>query len=184
MFARSLLLMCMLAVTSQAEQLTVETAIRDLSHSIEQAPDRRLHLGFGDFKSHSSAQRLKISSLIALEDKQFQELKTLTLKAEYKPAKNYLADDIPNVILFRSKTQDRWVGLYSYPNEGGRQIVVYSQNGDQLTLVDQTNLFSESTPEMTSKRLCLYIPGLVDTTLIKRLLEEENKRRKHLLEEK
>ena len=93
-------------------------------------------------------------------------------------------DDIPNVILFRSKASDRWVGLYSYPYEGGRQIVFYSQTGDVLTLVDQTNLFSEDTPKMTSKRLCLYIPGLADATLIKRLLDEDNKRRKQLLEKK
>lgn len=176
--------MCMLAVACQAEPIAVETAIRDFSHSIAQAPDNRLYLGFGDFTSRSSAHILKTSVLIALEDKQFQELKALALKAEYKPAKNYFADDIPNVILFRSKTPNRWVGLYSYPNEGGRQIVLYSQNGDVLTLVDQTNLFSENTPKMTSKRLCLFIPGLADTTLIKRLLDEDNKRRKHLLEEK
>lgn len=174
----------MLAVACQAEQPAVQTAIRDFSHSIEQAGDRRLYLGFGDFTSHSSAHKLKTSSLIALEDKQFQELKALILKAEYKPVKNYLVDDIPNVILFRSKAPDRWVGLYSYPCEGGRQIVFYSQTGDVLTLVDQTNLFSEDTPKMTSKRLCLYIPGLADTTLIKRLLDEDNKRRKQLLEKK
>ena len=177
-----LLLLLVFAAGSHAEQLSEQGAIRDLNREIEQTAELKLYLGFGDFSGRQSAAKLEVASLVKLGEKEFDELRTLIPNAAYKPIRNYLVDDIPNVVLLKSIVPDRWVGLYSYPCQGGRQVVFYRQTGGVLAMVREVSLFSESSPQATGKRLSLHFPGLRATNLLKRLQEEDNKRRKQLLE--